>query len=125
MGHLALCLLLSPMFSFGRYHPIHQGSVPITGDYTPAQIQKAITKALINRGWQVTARKSGEVLSTLFIRRHMAKIRIIYDADAVRLEYVDSFNLGYRKHERKGPLIHRNYNNWIRNLEKDIQRFLI
>jgi hypothetical protein len=87
------------------------------------QVAKAIKAALVGRNWGVTEEQPGRIISTLNLREHMAKIEVSYDAQTVRIRYLDSGELMYA--EKKGQrMIHRNYLNWIQNLVNDINRNL-
>lgn len=80
---------------------------------------KDLKRALLGRGWQVEAERPGEIDAILRLRDHVAKIRIAYTASEVRIAYVDSTNLDYKK---KGtPHIHRNYLSWIDNIIRDFR----
>lgn len=80
---------------------------------------KDIKRALIGRGWTITAERPGEIDSTLNLRTHTARIRVTWDAQAVRIAYVSSVDLDYK--ERKGKrFIHPNYLGWISNIAKDM-----
>lgn len=80
---------------------------------------KDIKRALIGRGWTITAERPGEIESTLNLRTHTAKILVTWDTQAVRIAYVSSVDLDYK--ERKGKrFIHPNYLGWISNIAKDM-----
>lgn len=80
---------------------------------------KDIKRALIGRGWTITAERPGEIESTLNLRTHTAKILVTWDTKAVRIAYVSSVDLDYK--ERKGKrFIHPNYLGWISNIAKDM-----
>lgn len=49
-------------------------------------------------------------------RDHSAEIRINYTASSYDINYENSQNL-----QASGGQIHKNYNRWVRNLDKDIQ----
>lgn len=81
---------------------------------------KDIKRALLGRGWTISAERPGEIDSTLFVRDHEAKILVQYDQQSVRFTYVDSKNLNYRV-DRKGKAeIHANYLSWVQNLINDL-----
>lgn len=49
-------------------------------------------------------------------RAHTAEIRINYTASSYDINYENSQNL-----RASGGQIHKNYNRWVRNLDKEIQ----
>jgi hypothetical protein len=80
----------------------------------------AIEESLTERGWQIVSRSPGLIDATILQRDHRADIRITYDASSYSIAYRGSENL-----QAKGGLIHRNYNRWVANLDRDIQRNLM
>lgn len=92
---------------------------PIPGGLSDAQIVKAIQQGGATRGWIVKKVDAGHLEATIYVRSHMAKVDITYDAAAYAIRYNSSENLGY-----KDGKIHRNYNKWVQNLNMDIQRAL-
>ena len=105
----------------GRAAPlVDPAPVSVPAGATEGSLVKDIKRALLGRGWTITAERPGEIDSTLSIRDHEAKIRITYDLQSVRFAYVDSKNLNYRL-DRKGKAeIHGNYLGWIKNLTNDL-----
>ncbi len=93
--------------------------VSIPADLSQEKAVKDIKRALIGRGWAITAERPGEIESTLNLRTHTAKILVTWDTQAVRIAYVSSVDLDYK--ERKGKrFIHSNYLGWISNIAKDM-----
>ena len=120
MRYLVLLLLAaSPMAYAGKYRPIYNADFSYDSNIHNAQVKKAIKKSLISRGWTMGDAKRGKIKAKIFLRTHVAEVVITYGGGNIKIDYVTSTNLGYRM--KKGqPLIHRNYNNWIINLERDI-----
>lgn len=86
-------------------------------------VEREIKRALIGRGWTITAEAPGQIDSTLNVRAHSARVRISYDAQRVALSYVSSDNLAYE--EKRGQrLIHKNYASWVNNVLTDLSRGL-
>jgi hypothetical protein len=82
-------------------------------------LEKAIRLGGIQRGWIIEKEGPGQMLATLNIRSHQAKVGIQYDLQQVRLTYRSSTNLDYS--EKEGVRhIHANYLKWVRNLANDI-----
>ena len=93
--------------------------VAIPAGLNADQVVSDIKRALIGRGWTVTAEQPGQIDSTLHLREHVAKIRISYDDQQVRFAYVDSSNLDY-KLKRGKPFIHGNYLGWLGYVTHDL-----
>ncbi|HEY0211625.1 hypothetical protein [Acerihabitans sp.] len=65
----------------------------------------------------MTPAQPGIINGRLNPRDHQADIQIVYSATEYKINYIASKNL---LADGRGH-IHRNYNNWIKNLDKDIQ----
>lgn len=127
---MRLSAILLPVFALlafsgtahaGRTAPlVNPTPVSIPAGASQDAVVKDIKRALLGRGWTITAERPGEIDSTLFIRDHEAKILVQYDAQSVRFSYVDSKNLNYRV-DRKGKAeIHANFLGWMQNLTNDL-----
>ncbi len=90
---------------------------PIPSSLNDEQIVKTMQTGGMVRGWIIKQLEPGHLEATIYVRSHMAKVDITYDAAAYSIRYNDSENLGY-----KNGKIHRNYNKWVKNLDMDIQR---
>jgi hypothetical protein len=125
MRHFRLALAALSLLAFaGLVHArsaplIDPDPVAIPAGLSQEQVVKDIKRALIGRGWSVTTEQPGEIQSTLNLRDHVARIKVSYDAQQVRLAYMDSSNLDY-KLKRGKPVIHGNYLGWIGFLVNDL-----
>jgi hypothetical protein len=124
LGCVVSLLLCIPGLSFGaRDEPIYDATIRVPATIKMEEIAKAIKSALIAREWTVQREESGVIEAKLFVRSHTADIRIPFNKDSVYIQYVSSTNLLYD--ERQGiKYIHRNYNKWIKLLERDISNRL-
>jgi hypothetical protein len=113
-------LLCVPSRSFGsRVEPIYDATIRVPATAKMDDIAKAIKSALIAREWTMQREENGVIEAKLFVRSHTADIRIPFDKEYVHIQYVSSTNLLYD--EKQGVKhIHRNYNKWIKLLERDI-----
>ncbi len=89
---------------------------PITKSHNLEELSKAIKRAGASLGWRMKDEVPGEIVGILNLRKHMAKIKIIYNTENYSINYLDSSELNY-----DGGSIHSNYNGWIQNLDKNIQ----
>ncbi len=94
--------------------PIHG-----TGHHTAHDVKKIILRAGSDLGWGMKDKHPGVIIGTIYLRTHMAKIRINYTRSHYSINYVDSTNLKY-----DGANIHSGYNGWVTNLEKRIESLL-
>lgn len=88
-----------------------------------SQVKNAIVKALKGRGWVPSIKSSRHIRATLHIRTHTVVSDIYYNAKTVSIYYRSSKNLKYRK-IRGWKIIHKNYNNWVKNIQHDILAYL-
>jgi hypothetical protein len=73
----------------------------------------------------VSKESPGEIKATLMARGHTARIAITYNLQDVTIKYDSSENLHYGPGKDGEPVIHKNYNSWIRNLAQDINRYIL
>ena len=88
--------------------------------YTTKDVKSAILTAAKHRGWRAKIIKPGLILATISRRTHCATVEILYTQSNYSIDYKDSKNLDYNGTNK----IHRNYNNWVMNLSRSIQREL-
>jgi hypothetical protein len=120
LGCAISLLLCVPSRSFGaRAEPIYDAVIRVPNTAAMQDIAKAIKSALIERQWTIQEEENGVIEAKLFVRSHTAEIRIPFDKNYVNIQYISSTNLLYD--EKQGVRhIHRNYNKWIKLLERDI-----
>ncbi|MGH8080650.1 MAG: hypothetical protein ACREP7_08750 [Lysobacter sp.] len=115
----ALAFATLPQLAQASKPLVDPDPVAIPAGVESAKVVKDIKRALMGRGWSVTAEQPGQIDSTLNLRAHVARIRVTYDAKQVRFAYVDSSNLEYKLKGGK-PYIHKNYLGWIGYLTSDL-----
>ena len=85
-----------------------------------AQMQQAIVKSLVGRGWTVQKITPELVQAQITVREQVhAEIDIPYSATHYQIIYRNSSGLDY-----KDGKIHKNYIRWVRLLDRDIVRDL-
>ena len=99
-----------------RTAPIDQVNTTVSAGHTAAQVKDAIIKAGAQREWIMSDAGPGVIKGHLQNRDHVADIKINYSATSYSIVYVSSLNL-----MAANGKIHRNYNRWVHNLDKDIQ----
>lgn len=95
---------------------IEDAPIEISEKHTSKDIKKAIIRAGVGLGWNMKSKKPGHIRGTLFLRSHVAIVDIKYTKKSYNITYKDSQNLNY-----DGTNIHKNYNSWVRNLNRRIQ----
>ena len=93
-------------------------SSPITSSRVLSieDVERAIIEGCRVRGWLPSSIAPGQIEAVLYIRSHVAKVDIPFTTKNYSILYKDSVNLDY-----KNGKIHRNYNKWVQNLNRDIQ----
>ncbi|MDM8040249.1 hypothetical protein QUS28_10630 [Klebsiella quasipneumoniae] len=99
-----------------RTASIEQVNAIVSAGHTEAQVKDAIIKAGAQRQWIMSDAGPGVIKGKLQNRDHVADIKINYSATSYSIVYVSSINL-----MAANGKIHRNYNRWVHNLDKDIQ----
>jgi hypothetical protein len=113
-------LLCVPGRSFGtRVEPLYNATIHVPAAAKMEDIAKAIKSALIEREWTIQRVENSVIEAKLFVRSHTADIRIPFDKEYVHIQHVTSTNLLYDE-KQSVKQIHRNYNKWIKLLERDI-----
>lgn len=86
-------------------------------------VKTAIVEACSERGWRIDAETDNRIDASITVRgKHFVAVRIPYSAQSVKIEYRDSSNMRYTPGDT--PQIHRNYNNWVDYLRRDIDAAL-
>ena len=87
---------------------------------TPQEVRAAIVRAGSNLGWAMTPTDPGLVNGRPALRGHVAVVEVRYTAQNYSIACKESSNLDY-----KDGQIHKNYNRWIENLNRDIRANLL
>ncbi|HEY8243631.1 MAG TPA: hypothetical protein VII68_09235 [Casimicrobiaceae bacterium] len=87
---------------------------------TPQDVERSIVRAGSQLGWVMTPVRPGLVSGRLDLRTHIAVVDVPYDARSYSIKYKDSTNLN-----ADGANIHKNYNGWIENLDRNIRAELL
>ena len=102
-----------------RSNPVYNvdtAPIDVSAKHSSKQIKKAIITAGSSLGWKMKEKKKGHIVGTLFLRKFVAIVDIRYNNKSYSITYKDSKNLNY-----DGKNIHKNYNGWIKNLDRRIQ----
>ena len=87
---------------------------------TADQVRTAILGAGKGLGWSMTPADPGLVVGRITLRGHTAVIDVRYTPKTFSIQYKDSIDFNYQNGQ-----IHKNYNGWIENLERDIRGNLL
>ncbi|HBI9535293.1 TPA: hypothetical protein K9R50_002948 [Escherichia coli] len=116
MKWFAAIAVVGALAGCARTAPIDQVHSTVSAGHTQEQVKKAILKAGVERKWIMSETGQGVIKARQQSRDHSAEIRINYTASSYDINYENSQNL-----QASGGQIHKNYNRWVRNLDKDIQ----
>ena len=101
--------------------PVYNPEFEVSGK-SLAEIKKAIRKSVFRRNWEITKESGGSYIAQYIKTSKRSSLKVVvnisYSANRVSMRYVDSEGLSYDKAE---GTIHRTYNRWVKNLEKDIR----
>jgi hypothetical protein len=87
---------------------------------TADQVRVAIVGAGHGLGWTMAQTAPGLVTGRIALRGHTAMIDVRYTPTTYSIVYKDSSNLEFGNGQ-----IHKNYNGWIENLNRDIRTNLM
>ncbi len=77
------------------------------------------------KGWNIVSEEPGVITARIDSRGHYAVVRITYHAGGWAIDRVESSpGLAYEDHPGYGPIIHKTYNRWIKNLDVAIRNAL-
>jgi hypothetical protein len=133
MKRIMLCLaaLLSATFAQAAGYDLESLRLALIDDPVRVEFQggaesdkekfrQTIAIIAASKGWNVANESDGRMELTRTVRgQHFVKVELTHDPRGFRVRYLESSNLLYENLARHGAVlrvIHRNYNNWIREL---------
>lgn len=120
---IAACFALLLLVACDRTQPVYNvqdQALPIHAQgLSLAEIERQIVAAGTRRGWRFEKRATGQLQGVLRERGHYARIDVRFSTRSYSITLVESDNL-----LQSGGEIHRNYNRWIHNLEREIDAAL-
>src|SRR5439155_23014054 len=117
---LMLMVLALTLLGACRTAPIYalnEAPVPaFAKQATMNDVRAAIMRAGARLGWQMTETGPGVISARIALRTHTASADVKYNTRTYSIVYRDSTNL-----EATSGTIHKNYNGWIENLDREIR----
>ena len=108
----AACMRCDPILNVADAPVTSASGKPLTND----QVKSAIIRAGAGLGWIMKEAGPGKLTANLAVRKHTAEVEIPYSTKQYSITYKGSTNL-----DAGGDgTIHKNYNGWIQNLNKNI-----
>lgn len=108
--------IIGALAGCARTVPIAKINSPVSAGHTQIEVKNAILKAGVQRQWIMSEIKPGVIKARQQNSKHGAEVLITYTATGYNIKYDNSFNLN-----ASGGNIHKTYNRWVHNLNKDIQ----
>lgn len=145
---LSLSVLAQPALAGARpgvpIENIENTALPVPAGREPtlAAVETALNHAAARKNWTLENQGPGKAVGTLVVRgKHTIRVDIAYTPRTISLTYKDSINMNYevysapisqdtvtemlssgsRKYADGQPLIHPNYNVWVRDFLKQIK----
>ena len=113
----AVALGLGACATVPIYNVTDAPTTSASGKALPAsQVRQAIITAGGKLGWRIVDVGPGRLEGTLDLRTHSAVVDIPYSASKYSIQFLRGVNL-----KATDGSIHKNYNGWIQNLERDIR----
>jgi hypothetical protein len=112
-------LLVSAPATSARYDPIYEvieKPIPLGSgrELSMEQVGNVLMGAAQYKRWSVAKVEEGHLRAEINVRQHFAAIDIRYTQQVYSITYRDSRVLNH-----DGSKIHRNYNKWIKLIEKE------
>jgi hypothetical protein len=122
MMSIALAIALLGACRSAPIYNVNDAPVVVTAGKaaTAEQVKTAILRAGGRLGWQMTESQPGVVTARISLRGHSATADVKYNAKAYSIVYRESSNL-----KAESDQIHKNYNGWIENLDREIRNELL
>jgi hypothetical protein len=97
---------------------VNEAPVPVVAQKqaTMNDVKGAILRAGARLGWQMTEAGPGVVNARIALRTHTASADVKYTTKSYSIVYRDSTNL-----DATSGTIHKNYNGWVENLDREIR----
>lgn len=111
--------IIGSLAGCARTAPIARINSTVEAGHTQVEVKNAILKAGAQRQWIMSEVKSGVIKARQQSSKHKAEVQITYTATGYDIKYDSSLNL-----KASGGKIHKTYNRWVHNLDKDIQVLL-
>ena len=99
-------------------YTVNEAPVPAAAQKqaTLNDVKAAILRAGARLGWQMTEAGPGVINARIALRTHTASADVKYTTNTYSIVYRDSTNL-----DATSGTIHKNYNGWVENLDREIR----
>ena len=91
--------------------------------FTAKDMRECIFKGCADKSWRPVDVDANTVEATVVVRdKHVVVVLISYTAESYSINYKSSINMKYKPNTDGTFSIHRNYYNWVNNLDQAIQK---
>lgn len=117
---LLVCATVSrPVHALEPVFDIVDAEIVSSTPKTLESVKKAIIAGASKRKWRLKEVGPGHLEAQIYVRKHEAKVDIVFTDSNYSITYKETVNLKYNNGK-----IHKNYNKWIRLLDIEIQKSL-
>lgn len=118
-----IALLATPAYAANTAPLYTPEPIQVPAGKSAEDVKKAVRKALFDKAWEIREIGPGHqqgkhTKSGGKGKLHVAVVDVRFDAKSVRIVYKDSQELNY---DKESGVIHKTYNGWAKNLEKNIR----
>ena len=118
-----VALLAMPAYAANTAPIYTPEPIQVPSGKSTEDVKKAVRKALFDKDWEIREIGPGHLQGKHTKsggkgKLHVAVLDVRFDSKSVRIGYKDSQELNY---DKESGVIHKTYNNWVRNLEKNIR----
>ena len=118
-----VALLVLPVYAANTAPIYTPEPIQVPAGKSAEDVKTAVRKALFDKDWEAREIGPGHLQgkhtkSGGKDRLHVAVLDVRFDTKSVRISYKDSQELNY---DKAAGVIHKTYNNWVRNLERNIR----
>lgn len=118
-----IALLATPAYAANTAPLYTPEPIQVPAGKSAEDVKKAVRKALFDKAWEIREIGPGHLQGKHTKsggkgKLHVAVVDVRFDAKSVRIVYKDSQELNY---DKESGVIHKTYNGWAKNLEKNIR----
>lgn len=116
---LAAALFMSACSGGTDYMNLQTPFSTASSNATLESVGRTIITASAYKGWNIESQGPGQIIATRHHAGRIAKVKITYTNNSFNIHYLDSDNMDY-----DGNSISSTYDEWVEDLQDEIQRRL-
>lgn len=112
--HATLALLfVTTIFGCTTTTMVRPGPINVPDSLSQQQVSEAVEKALLDKGWILTAKTADSYQAQLSGGGWQVTIRTLFNTRNVEIQYIKSRGLKYKKEDNGEETINRHWNSWM------------